>query len=100
MLVNVVGGAGVVAITVRVDEYGVKSAADFTLIVSIFNNSESVIPQSMRMVSIDSIESPLVTIVIDNLRAGMYYLTVSSSNIFGSSAVSTRIFGPVNVDPS
>ena len=101
MIVNVVGGAGVATINVTVDHFGVNTAADFTLIVSIFNNSQSVIPESIRMVSIDSIASPEVTIVIDNLRAGMFYFTVSSSNSFGSLAVATELSQqPAIVEPS
>ena len=100
MIVNVVGGAGMATITVRVVQYGVNTAADFTLIVSIFNNSQSFIPESIRMVSIDSIASPEVMIVIDNLRAGMFYFTVSSSNSFGSLAVATELTQPIIVEPS
>ena len=48
MIVNVVGGAGVATITVTVNQFGVNTAADFTLILSIFNNSQSVIPESIR----------------------------------------------------
>ena len=102
MIVNVVGGAGVATITVTVDEFGVNTAVftDFTLIVSIFNNSQSVIPESIRMVSIDSIASPEVMIVLDNLRAGMFYFTVSSSNSFGSLTVATKLTQPAIVEPS
>ena len=101
MIVNVVGGAGVATITVRVDQFGVNAAADFTLIVSIFNNSQSVIPESIRMVSIDSIGSREVALVLDNLRAGMFYFTVSSSNSFGSLAVATELSQPAMiVEPS
>ena len=100
MIVNVVGGAGVATITVRVDQYGVNTAADFTFIVSIFNNSQSVIPESIRMVSIDNITDPQFPIVIDNLRAGMFYFTVSSSNSFGSLVVATEVSQPAIVEQS
>ena len=85
MIVSVTGGMGEATITVRMDQYGVDNPGDFTFIVSIFNTSDiSTVPESIRMITINSIDNVQVDIVVNNLREGMFYFTVASTNAFGN----------------
>ena len=76
------GGAGLVYITLRVDSFGITTASEFTLIVSVFREGDTVNPIEMRMVSVDSVDNATVTILVDGLSEGTLVFTVASSNIW------------------
>ena len=102
MIVSVTGGMGEATITVRMDQYGVDNPGDFTFIVSIFNTSDiSTVPESIRMITINSIDNVQVDIVVNNLREGMFYFTVASTNVFGSQVDAfVEVSQSVTVQPS
>ena len=88
VVINVTGGAGVALITLRVDNFGVTMANDFTFIVSVFDQDNLI---TTRPISPDSINSPVITLLVDNLPAGMLTFTVSSSNVYGTPLVTSII---------
>ena len=88
VVINVTGGAGVAYITLRVDNFGVTMANDFTFIVSVFDQDNLI---TTRPISPDSINSPVITLLVDNLPAGMLTFTVSSSNVYGTPLVTSII---------
>ena len=100
VIISVVGGAGIVVITMRVDNFGVNSASEFTFIVSVFNEGNTADPIAMRMISPDSIDNPVITIIVDGLPQGMLVFTVASRNLFGNPSASTSISEPAVVQPS
>ena len=59
-------------------------ASDFTFIVSVFDQDNLI---TTRPISPDSINSPVITLLVDNLPAGMLTFTVSSSNVYGTPLV-------------
>ena len=79
---NVSTGSESATITLRVDSFGVFVASDFTFVVSVFIPSDTTNPAAVRMITSDSIDSPIVTIVVEGLSEGTYLFTVTSSNIF------------------
>ena len=85
---SVEGGAGSASLTLKVDQFGVNGASDFTFIVSVFESSK--IPKYKRMIIPISIDNPIVTIVVNDLPTGTYSFTVASSNPYGSSMPSNR----------
>ena len=64
------------------DSFGVLVASDFTFVVSVFSPSDTTNPVAVRMITPDSIDSPIVAIVIEGLIKGTYLFTVTSHNIF------------------
>ena len=64
------------------DSFGVLVASDFTFVVSVFSPSDTTNPVAVRMITPDSIDSPIVTIVVEGLSEGTYLFTVTSHNIF------------------
>ena len=95
------GGAGVAYITLRVDNFGVTMASDFTFIVSVFDQGNITNPIIIRAISPDSINSSVITLLVDNLPAGMLVFTVSSSNVYGALLVtSINMTEPVTVQSS
>ena len=88
VVINVKGGAGVAYITLRVDNFGATMASDFTFIVSVFDQDNLI---TTRPISPDSINSPVIKLLVDNLPAGMLTFTVSSSNVYGTPLVTNII---------
>ena len=96
VIMNVSSGSESATITLRVDSFGVFVASDFTFVVSVFSPSDTTNPAAVRMITPDSIDSPIVTIVVEGLSKGTYLFTVTSRNIFSPSfyipSLSSQVF--------
>ena len=79
---SISGGPGSASITLRVHSFGVLVAGDFTFMVSVFSTSDTTNPVAVRMITPDSIDSSIVTIVVEGLSEGTYLFTVTSHNIY------------------
>ena len=79
---NVSSGSGSATITLRVDSFGIFVASDFTFVVSVFSPSDTTNPVTVRMITPDSIDSPIVTIFVEGLSEGTYLFTVTPRNTF------------------
>ena len=82
VILNVSGGSESATITLRVDSFGVLVASDFTFVVSVFSPSDTTNPVAVRIITPDSIDSPIVTIYVEGLSEGTYLFTVTSRNIY------------------
>ena len=60
VILNVSGGSESATITLRVDSFGVLVASDFTFVVSVFSPSDTTNPVAVRIITPDSIDSPIV----------------------------------------
>ena len=97
------GGPGIAIIIVRVDEFGIDNASEFTFIVSVFNQGDTgADPIATRMISPDRMDSPVVAITVHELPQGTLVFTVDSNNLYGSPTVAftNNISEPVVVQAS
>ena len=97
---NVSTGSESATITLRVDSFGVFVASDFSFVVSVFTPSDTTNPVAVRMIIPDSIDSPIVTIVVEGLSEGTYLFTVTSRNIFSPSFYNPSLSSQVFVEQS
>ena len=100
VILNVSGGSGSANITLRVHSFGVLVAGDFTFMVSVFSPSDTTNPVAVRMITPDSIDSPIVAIVVEGLSEGTYLFTVTSRNIFSPPLYNTPLTSQVFVQQS
>ena len=82
MINSISGGPESATVTLRVDSFGVLVASDFTFVVSVFSPSDTTNPVAVMMITPDSIDSPIVTIVVESLSEGTYLFAVTSQNMF------------------
>ena len=100
VILNVSGGLGSANITLRVDSFGVLVASDFTFVVSVFSQADTTNLVVMRMITPDSILSPIVAIVAEGLSEGNYSFSIISHNIFSPLLNSTHTSSQVFVKES
>ena len=100
VILIVSGGSGFATITLRVDSFGVLVASDFTFMVSVFTPSDTTNPVAVRKITPDSIVSPIVTIVVEDLWEGTYLFTVMSQNIFSQPMYTLPLSSQVFVQES
>ena len=97
---NISGGSESATITLRVDSFGVFEASHFTFVVSVFAPSDTTNPVAVRMITPDSIDSPIVDIVVEGLNEGTYLFSVTSHNIFSPRLYSTPLSSQVFIQKS
>ena len=66
------------------DSFGVLVASNITFVVSVFSPSDTTNPVAVRMITPDTIVSPILAIVVEDLSEGTYLFTVTSRNIYSS----------------
>ena len=99
-ILNISGRPESATITLKVDSFGVLEASDFTFVVSVFSPSDTTNPVSVRMITPDSIVSPIVDIVVEGLSEGTYLFSVTSRNIFSPPMYSTPLSSQVFIQQS
>ena len=82
------------------DSFGVLEASDFSFVVYVFSPNDTANPVAVKMITPDSIVSPIVDIVVEGLSEGTYLFTVMSQNVFSPPLYSTPLSSQVFIQQS
>ena len=83
-VISIIGGVESAVVTLRVDNYGVTNASDYTVMISVYNDMIS--PLSVRNISTNTLNTPYISTVIDNIPSGENIsLSFISVNTYGQS---------------